>query len=103
MDCSVLEMLIGLSRRLAFEEEGEPRGWFWHLIENLELRHFTDRHYSSGESWCFNHVDEKLDCLLDRHYEYDGSGGLFPLHNPLEDQKDVELWYQMSAYLLERE
>lgn len=33
LGCSFLEMLIGLSRRLAFETEEDASFWFWHLIE----------------------------------------------------------------------
>jgi hypothetical protein len=34
-----------------------------------------------------------------RTYEPNGVGGFFPLENPNEDQREVELWYQMSAYV----
>jgi hypothetical protein len=38
MGCSVLEMLIGMARRLAFEQpDGSVSEWFWHLIDNLGL------------------------------------------------------------------
>lgn len=99
--CSMLEMLIGLSRRLAFEAEGEPRDWFWKLIENLDLRDYSDAHYKH------NNQSEVVDAILDeviwRTYDSDGYGGLFPLHDPKEDQREVELWYQMSCYILERQ
>lgn len=96
LGCSFLEMLIGLSRRLSFEAEGEPRDWFWHLIDALELRGCTDR-----DKWSEAQVDDILNRVMFRTYNPDGSGGLFPLQNARQDQRDVELWYQMSAYLLE--
>lgn len=96
LGCSVLEMLIGLSRRLSFEAEGEARDWFWHLMDTLELRECTDR-----ADWSEEYVDEILNRMVFRTYKPDGTGGLFPLLNPSCDQRDVELWYQMSAYLLE--
>lgn len=102
MGCSMLEMLIGLSRRLAFESEGEVSGWFWHLMDNLDLRHFNDRVYSGRERDISDHVSVVLDQVIRRKYEFSGRGGLFPLKNPNEDQRDVELWYQMAHYLLER-
>ena len=37
--------------------------------------------------------------FIDREYKYNGVGGLFPLDNPVDDQRDVELWYQMQAYI----
>lgn len=99
MGCSILEMIIGVSRRLSFEAEGEPREWFWHLMDNLRISNVSDRHYNTYSE----DVEEKLEILIWRNYEYNGRGGLFPLEEPTQDQRDVEIWYQLSAYLLERE
>lgn len=97
--CSVLEMLIALARRLAFEVNGDTDEWFWHLMYNLGLEQYTDD--------VFNHVvaedvDDILDTFLDRKYGHNGEGGLFPLEETRADQTEVEIWYQMSTYLLER-
>lgn len=100
--CSMFEMMIGLSRRLAFEDEGEPAGWFWLLCENLDIRKFNDKKYGEDEVYHAGLVDETLDAVIWRTYEFDGRGGLFPLEEAAEDQRDVEIWYQLSAYLLER-
>src|SRR5882757_163395 len=40
--CSFLEMVIALSRRMAFESDLEPAYWFWRMIENLNLRIYVD-------------------------------------------------------------
>jgi hypothetical protein len=99
LGCSVLEMLIGLSRRCAFDGGGEPKDWFWQLMENLELTQCTDSWYKRHSDVIIN---ERLDRLVFRTYSYDGSyGGLFPLKHPDRDQRDVEIYYQMCAYLLE--
>lgn len=101
--CSVLEMLIGLSRRLAFEDEGESRDWFWHILGNVDLRRINDRFYDEQrEEKIIKVINNTIDRIIWRTYNEDGNGGLFPLRHPTEDQRDVELWYQMSAYLLER-
>lgn len=100
--CSMLEMLIGLSRRLAFEAEGESRDWFWLLLENLDLKQFSDYVYSDRNPAVREYVDSVLERVIWRTYDGDGSGGLFPLMYPDTDQRHVELWYQLSAYLLER-
>lgn len=97
MGCSVLEMLIALSRRLAFEAGGHPREWFFELLENLGLFSYNDNSHFDPEE-----VDEVIDNLIWRTYAYDGRGGLFPLNEPHKDQRDEEIWYQMSAYILER-
>lgn len=96
--CSVLEMLIGLSRRLAFQAEGDYREWFWQLIQNLELSTFNDAHYDRYQI----EIEEKLNCLIHRTYASNGKGGLFPLNHPAEDQTRVEIWYQLEAYILEQ-
>lgn len=97
LGCSMLEMLIGLSRRLSFQTDGEARVWFWQLIDTLGLLECNDR-----SEFLANRVDDILNTVIWRTYNPDGHGGLFPLHNPAEDQRTVEIWYQMCAYLIER-
>lgn len=97
LGCSFLEMMIALSRRLSFEVGGEPREWFFELLENLGLYDYNDNREFSREE-----VDEVLDAVIWRTYAYDGTGGLFPLREPGEDQREVEIWYQLNAYVMER-
>lgn len=103
LPCSMLEMFIALSRRLAFETDGEARAWFWHLLEVLDLKQFTDKFYDpEAAPHKFNQVDDILETVIWRRYNSDGSGGgLFPLRIAQQDQRDVEIWYQASAYLVE--
>lgn len=96
--CSVMEMLLALSKRLAFETWGMPKGkteqqWFWVLIDNLGL--LQNPRKSSAT------IDLILDRFIFRTYQPNGEGGIFPLRYPTEDQRKVELWYQMCAYVLE--
>jgi hypothetical protein len=98
LGCSFLEMLIALSRRLAFEAEGDTSSWFWHLLNNMELLGFNDRsHFSEQE------VEDRTSTVIWRTYGYDGNGGMFPLRNPNQDQRKTEIWYQLSEYLLQDE
>ena len=109
MACNLLEMVIGLARRIDFEtsdpyEEDETDRtsyWFWEMIDNLGLTEFDDDSYVDLEGQIF--VGSILDRLVERRYDPDGEGGLFPLRYPKEDQRKVEIWYQMCAYLAERE
>lgn len=91
LGCSVLEMFVALSRRLAFETDGESSRWFWQLVDNVGLT----------LSFSKRRIDERLDELIWRNYQPDGTGGLFPLRHPHADQRQVEIWYQLNAYLLE--
>lgn len=95
LGCSMLELLIGISRRLSFQCEGEPRDWFWHLMNNLRLN-YNDRVKFSTEQ-----VENALDRVIWRTYEYDGKGGIFPLKNPTKDQRKIEIWHQLFAYISE--
>ena len=100
MDCSMLEMLIALSRRLEYDTEVETGEWFFTLLSNIELNGYTDAYFKRCDEAIVNRT---LDRVVQRTYNPDGHGGLFPLDYPQEDQREVELWYQLSAYLLERE
>jgi hypothetical protein len=100
----MLEFLIALSIRLSetvydHNYPDQTAHWFWVLIRNMGLDIYSDDspfeeiHYSIGSAfWRLN----------SRTYAFDGSeGGLFPLREPSEDQRKVEVWYQMMAYLRE--
>lgn len=100
--CSMLEMLVALSRRFAFMGGSDPRDSFWVLIENLDLPECYDVNYKEDPD-LHAYVNEALDRIIWRTYDYDGAGGLFPLMHPHKDQRKTELWYQMSAYILEQE
>lgn len=95
--CSVLEVLVGLSRRLSFVADGPESGWAWQLICNLELNKFKDPIGVRRKAM----VDEILEALVWRTYSSDGQGGFFPLAWPDEDQRYIELWYQMEFYVSE--
>lgn len=100
LGCSFLEMLIGLAKRLSFEDGRGVAFWFWQLIENLKLDYLNDALFEDDD---VEVVDEVLNTVIWRTYHYNGNGGLFPLRYPEEDQRDVEIWYQLNAYILERE
>ena len=103
--CTVLEMLVAIANRLGLiledsgEEEDRSR-WFFRLLDHLGLLDFTDDNYIENSDSA-TLIDEILNRLIDRTYSADGYGGLFPLRNPDRDQREVEIWYQMQAWLNE--
>lgn len=99
-ECSFLEMLVALADRLAFEEEGDRSFWFWHLLDNLGLSNINDAVYDSHYE---EEIEETLERVIWRTYQPNGYGGLFPLGLAEEDQRHVEIWYQLNAYLMERD
>lgn len=94
---TILEVLVGLSRRVAFTAGGDAKTWAWRLLKNLKLHKCTDP-LSDDQA---NRVDDILYSVVWRTYAADGWGGFFPLKQPSEDQTKVELWYQMNAYVIE--
>lgn len=100
--CTMLEFLVGLSKRMSFlmagnESRHHTEYYFWRLIDNLGLGKLTDDRweYMNGEFF----VEDAVYRVLNRAYDADGRGGLFPLRNPKEDQRGVEIWYQMQSWL----
>ena len=102
--CTMLEMLIGLAKRMAFlmENEEKPKRiseFFWKLIQNLGRSGFDDIRFRTlhGESA----VPKAVKHVLDRDYMPDGRGGLFPVKHASSDFRKMEIWYQMHAWLNE--
>jgi hypothetical protein len=101
LGCSVLELMVGLARRIEFDtDKGGAHYWFWVLMENIGLSGYNDHKRFTRRQ--LDRIDDILNSLIYRSYEYDGRGGFFPLREPRRDQTKVELWYQMSAYILEQ-
>lgn len=94
--CSVLEMLIAFTRRAEFESDTDARTWFWIFLENLGLADLSD-----AVSEVSVQVQEIVNTFIWRTYRRNGQGGMFPLRNPRQDQRQLELWYQLAAYIAE--
>lgn len=98
LECSVLECLIALARRAEFQTMTSSREWFWMFIKNLGLKQFSD-----NQILLKSDIKYKVSTFLGRSYDPSGEGGLFPLESPREDQRTLQLWDQLSAYLAENE
>lgn len=100
--CSFLEFLIALSIRSGFiyspVSTDYTRELFWRYLENLGLRSLTDDAYlPNGDEI----VEKAVNMVVNRTYAPSGLGNIFPLDNPQQDQRNVEVWYQMNQYLRE--
>lgn len=107
-DCSVLEVLIALAIRmndLMFDldhQEDHTSKWFMEMLHNLGIDRFTDTisPYDRLDPVSEAKVDDILEIFMDRMYESDGRGGLFPLRRRVhKDQTKVEIWYQLMSWL----
>ena len=107
-ECSMLEMLIALAERMAFELAGtdvspdiyRTGSCFWEMVENLGLTRYSDGEYERLNGPFI--VNKTLHDVVTRNYDETGVGGIFPLRGDYGDQRYVELWYQMQEYLAER-
>ena len=103
--CSVLEMLIGFAMNIENDIMYDPdfgdrtSEWFWMMLYNLGLDKATNEEIGFNFRFGMAYIDHILDVWLDRSFDYDGTGSPFPLENPQEDQREVEIWYQAMAYL----
>lgn len=98
--CNMLELLISLAVRaenMTFDSNNHLTvyEWFWLLIENLGLDSMTNERFDGRI------CDTILFTFVDRKYHKSGKGGVFPLKNTKNDQRRVELWYQLSEYINE--
>lgn len=102
---SVLEVLVALARRIDDDIMYDARvgrnasQWFWEMIHNLHMDGFTDDCYNYN--WSTDDIDIIIDRCMDRAYDENGNGSLFPLKNPTFDPRKMEIWYQMQAWLNE--
>jgi hypothetical protein len=96
---TLLEVLVALSKRVAFTAGGPPKKWAWRLLKNLRLDQKPDPLTEQD----LEKINDVLDALVWRTYQKNGRGGFFPLKQPEEDQTKVEIWYQMNKYVIERD
>lgn len=100
MGCSMLEMLIALARRIEFEvDSGSAYFWFWTMLDNIGLAGYSDERRFTKR--LLYRIDSILEDVINRNYEPSGLGGLFPLRETRYDQRERELLYQMSEFIME--
>lgn len=105
--CSFLEMLVALAESMesiVYEPTAETDSttWFWMMLDNIGLAGCDDKWFDETVNPT-GFVINRIDDVMLRRYSFDGDGGIFPLRNPEHDQRDVQLWYQMNSYILEKE
>lgn len=102
--CSVLEMLVGLAIRCDAEYIGDPKSprpdlLFWEMCCNLGLDEFKNRGFSHKK------CEKQLLILhnwMGKNHKYNGEGTIFPVKNPANDHRKLEIWRQMMEYIYEK-
>lgn len=99
--CNMLEMMIGLARRMRdlMEDQIEEQyntvsRWFCEMLDNLGKPR-------QRATWDAFRWDDAIETVLQRTYKPTGEGGLFPRSGAVTDQRTVELWLQMQGYLMD--
>lgn len=105
-DCSVLEMLIALARRMddmLVDDNTSTRVpiWFWEMFENLGLKKYTNTFLWLELEDDLYDIQEILRIWMHRDFEPDGVKSVFPLRNPTHDQRERTIVYQMNDYVFE--
>lgn len=101
-ECSMLEMMLGLAYRADFLADrdvmaGGVGAWFWEFAKNVGLKAYTDNTITTRS---LEEIEFILDRVNNRTYSRNGEGGLLPNYKSRRDQRRVELWSQLNAYLL---
>lgn len=96
-ECSILEVLIAFAKRARFQTGTPTKEWFWEFLTNLGLDEF--RQVSKTDRLV---IDDILHDFVWRTYNSNGHGGIFPLRWPKHDQREVEIWYQFTDYLIDQ-
>lgn len=107
--CTVFEMMVALASRIesdimqSDELGNRTSAWFWDMLYNLlwdyDITVFRDNEITTKAGAIVRRLITKL---LDRDYDFNGNGGLFPLGpNTDVDQREVEIWYQAQYWLVE--
>lgn len=94
--CNVFEMMVALAQRIDYQTVElyssipKTEKWFWCLIDNLLLKSFNDSILFDMAS--VGAINQILDRMLDRTYDYYGQGSLFPMkRRPQKDMRTVEI------------
>lgn len=103
--CTVLEMLVALSvkcenrimRDLSYGDRTSK--WFFEMLENSGLLIYSNNKWNRNT---IHEIFDKLNDIFDGRYKKDGSGGFFPIKNKKIDQRNNDLWKQMTTYLREK-
>lgn len=104
-ECTVLELLIGIAERLNFMYLDSPYDksvgdWMQELLSNLQMGYMTDAVLTEFPEYVQT-AEKIMHRLIERTFDADGKGGMFPLDHPKRDQRTIEIWEQMADYCAE--
>ena len=104
-DATVLEVLIGIARRIEFQIFGTPYidEWdyvriFWDLINNLGL----SKMFGTLSRYNFDEIQENVSHFLEKDYKRHKNSNIFIFENTPPDYRKLNIWTQMGLYIREK-
>lgn len=102
-DCSVLEMMVALTRRMERHvSERSMDNIFWDIMDNLELNEYDNDKFMDDPG-CVYDLYDIIEVLLTRKYGKTGKGSMFPVSKRGCNLSDMEIWRQANLYCLCKE
>lgn len=102
---SVLEVLIGIAKRIEFQlfgshyiDEWDYVKVFWDMIWNLGLEEFS----GTLSRDTFEEIHRIVTLWLNREYFRHKKGNIFIIENDPRNMRKLNIWTQMSLYIREK-
>lgn len=102
---NVLEMMIGVAKRIEFQLFGTPYtdDWdyvnvFWLLVENLGLRDY----FGDISRYVFDEIRQNVTHFLNREYFRHKNGNIFTFENEPKNLQKLNIWTQMGLFVREK-
>lgn len=102
---NVLEVLIGIARRIEFHLFGTSyiNDWndiniFWVLIDNLG---FSD-YFGTLSRYTFDEINQIVTHFLNKDYKCHKKGNIFILEDCPKNYQKLNIWSQMGLYIREK-
>jgi hypothetical protein len=102
---TVLEVLVGIARRIEFQLFGTQYmdSWdeiriFWDMIDNLGLSDM----FGTLSRYTFDTINANVTHFLNKEYFRHKKGNIFILEDERKDLRKLNIWTQMGLYIREK-
>ena len=102
---NVLEVLIGIAKRIEFQlfgtqyyDEWDYITIFWHLIDNLGLSGM----FGTLSRYVFDEIRQNVSHFLDRDYFRHRNCNIFKFDHTPKNLQNLNIWTQMGLYIREK-
>ena len=96
-ECSMLEFFVGFSHRLVrdmmSDEDFDRKELLGIMLNNIDIWRWDDSRWNKKAE---SDIKEAIDIWVDLDYNKHGEGGLFPIAEPYDDLREVDMWVQAS-------